>query len=328
MISQRACDAQWYAKLPRAKLSDKKCWTAMQCLITQRRESGIAPVVLECGGAFFRTPSSMYDASFELCLRHLHKQSVPLGEACNVQQLLENRVTHALNLPGRYVPAVDGSVSTLMPPEAEAEAEAEASPKTTDPPEADDMPEAMEIPQTPDTLKAMDTPKAQDTPYFMFQTPNFDMEADLQQRAAKESMTEPPEANDSAGELSIVENIPEDREAEKAPEADPPETVHMHCFVLQPRTLDMQDILPTPPTEEPVTTPLQAENSAQHVAEEGQRVTNPATMEAATISCASAGKHRHREHNARWGYHTERHAEHWKKYRPNGRHRVWQPRRA
>ena len=66
----------------------------------------------------------MYDASFELCLRHLHMQTVPLREACNVQQLLENRAMHALDLPGRYVPATDGSVSTLTSPEAEGAPEA------------------------------------------------------------------------------------------------------------------------------------------------------------------------------------------------------------
>ena len=125
MNPDRARDARWYAKLPRVRLSDKKQFTTIHCLILQRNESGAAPIVLDCDGMFFKTPSAMYDASFELCLRHLHMQTVPLHEACNVQQLLENRATHALKLPGRYVPTTDGSVSTLTPPETDAEAEAE-----------------------------------------------------------------------------------------------------------------------------------------------------------------------------------------------------------
>ena len=144
MNPDRARDARWYTKLPRVRLSDKKQFTAIHCLILQRSESGVAPVALECGGVFFKTPSAMYDASFELCLRHLHMQTVPLHEACNVQQLLENRATHALKLPGRYVPATDGSVSTLH--------EAADLPEANDPaaglPEANDS--AGDLPEAND----------------------------------------------------------------------------------------------------------------------------------------------------------------------------------
>ena len=87
--------------------------------MTQHNKSGVAPVVLERTGRGFKTPNAMYDTNVELCMRILHMQTVPLHEACNVQQLMGNRSTHALNLPGRYVPSMDGSVPTLTPPEAE-----------------------------------------------------------------------------------------------------------------------------------------------------------------------------------------------------------------
>ena len=113
-----ARESQWYRRLPRLKLSDKKLWATIYCLIQQRSESGVAPVVLETtDGAFFRTPSAMYDAALELTLRHLHLARIPLeDEVCTLHTLLENRAMEALKLPGRYVPAEDGSVATVAPP--------------------------------------------------------------------------------------------------------------------------------------------------------------------------------------------------------------------
>eukprot|EP00973_Karenia_brevis_P003292 452922-Karenia_brevis.AAC.1 len=73
----------------------------------------------------------MCDACFEISLRHLHKKTVPLDEACSVQALLQNRSSEALKRPGCYVPVADGSVTILMPPEVEAVDIAEA-PGATD----------------------------------------------------------------------------------------------------------------------------------------------------------------------------------------------------
>ena len=89
-------------------------WATLYCIVAQRRPDGVALVVLETAdGQYLRCPPK-YEASFELCLRHLHKRHTPLdGAACNIGALLVNRATEALKLPGRYVPLADGSVEDL-----------------------------------------------------------------------------------------------------------------------------------------------------------------------------------------------------------------------
>ena len=209
----------------------------------------------------FKTPSAMYDASFELCLRHLHMQEVPLHEACNVQRLLENRATHALGQPGRYVPAINGSVSTLTPPLEVCTHVAL---------DADGV--AMGLAGVDDAHGACN-------------------------------------AEDSAVGLTGVDD---------APEADTPEDVQ--CFVLWPRTADMQDLRLAPPVDESVITQPEVKHPEQPVAKEpvAKQVTTPKGTPHAT--------RRQTHHNARWGYHADRHAR--KRHRANGHHVVWQPRIA
>ena len=48
----------------------------------------------------------------------------PAARSVQRSAVAGNRATHALNLPGRYVPVVDGSVSTLTPLEANGTPEA------------------------------------------------------------------------------------------------------------------------------------------------------------------------------------------------------------
>ena len=118
VTAEMAHDSQWYRKLPRLRVSDKMRWATIYCLLPQRAENGVAPVVLETAdGACFRTPSAMYDATLELTLRHLHLAQIPIqDDVCTLSALLENRAMEALKLPARYVPAVDGSVATVAPP--------------------------------------------------------------------------------------------------------------------------------------------------------------------------------------------------------------------
>ena len=119
----RPGDALWLASLPRATESVKHDWRAIHCLVTQRRDDGVAPVVLETtAGDCLRSPVK-YECAFELCLRHLHRRHIPLDVACTVGALLSNRAAHALKLPGRWVPTPDGVVdyaTQSLRPEEEA----------------------------------------------------------------------------------------------------------------------------------------------------------------------------------------------------------------
>ena len=115
MNSTLARDANWYAKLPKLKLADKALWSTTHCLLHQRRPDGSAPVVLETdAGAFYRLPP-LYDAIFELSLRHTHKSGSLPQTAMTLQGLVQQQVLAALNMPGRYVPRADGSVEKLHP---------------------------------------------------------------------------------------------------------------------------------------------------------------------------------------------------------------------
>ncbi len=106
----RPGDASWLASVPRVMESARHDWRAIHCLVAQRRDDGIAPIVLETtGGDCLRSPPK-YEGAFELCLRHLHGRRTPLDVACTVGALLSNRAAHALKLPGRWVPTPDGVV--------------------------------------------------------------------------------------------------------------------------------------------------------------------------------------------------------------------------
>ena len=92
----RPGDEIWLNGLPRARESAKYDWKAIHCLVSQRRDDGLAPIVLETTeGQCLRSPAK-YEGAFELCLRHLHGRRTPLDGECTVAALLSNRAAHAL----------------------------------------------------------------------------------------------------------------------------------------------------------------------------------------------------------------------------------------
>ena len=108
-------DHTWLAGLARAKLSVRYDFKAIHVLAPFRDKEGVAPVVLQLTDGYLRAPVFM-EATFELCLRHLHRSSErsPVHDRkMTVQALLADRATAALKLPGRYVPTVDGLVVDL-----------------------------------------------------------------------------------------------------------------------------------------------------------------------------------------------------------------------
>ncbi len=111
-------DQIWIASLVRAKATAKYEFVAIHVLAPFRNHEGVAPVVLETQDGYLRAPAHM-EATFELCLRHLHRSGKPWPDQGRVtpQALLANRAMEALKLPGRYVPTVDGKVLVMEPTE-------------------------------------------------------------------------------------------------------------------------------------------------------------------------------------------------------------------
>ena len=118
-------DAIWVNGLPRARATTKYTFVGIHVVAPLRDRQGVAPVVLETGDGYLRAPVHM-EAAFELCLRHLHRVSVPWpysDTGITPQVLLANRAMEALKLPGKYVPTAEGNVLVLEEPSDHAESQ-------------------------------------------------------------------------------------------------------------------------------------------------------------------------------------------------------------
>lgn len=124
-------DASWVDGLPRARAAVKSAFVCIHVLAPLRDRQGVAPVVLQTRDGYLRAPAHM-EAAFELCLRHLHRISVPWPDQGYVtpQALLANRAMEALKLPGKYVPTADGNVLVLEEPSDHAESQVHPPPST------------------------------------------------------------------------------------------------------------------------------------------------------------------------------------------------------
>jgi len=108
-------DPSWVASLPRVRVSFKYNFTAIHVL-APLRNAGVAPVVLQAGELYLRAPANL-EASFELCLRHLHCMKIPWPSDAimTANTLLADRAMEALRLPARFIPTVEGEVLDLGP---------------------------------------------------------------------------------------------------------------------------------------------------------------------------------------------------------------------
>lgn len=114
MATPRMNDPTWVAGLVRARATTKYEFVAIHVLAPLRNHEGVAPVVLQTQGEYWRAPAPM-EAAFELCLRHLNRLSITWPEQSHVtpQALLANRAMEALKLPGKYVPTAAGKVIVM-----------------------------------------------------------------------------------------------------------------------------------------------------------------------------------------------------------------------
>ena len=117
MATPRMNDASWVDGLPRARATIKYAFVGIHVLAPLRGRQGVAPVVMQTSDGYFRAPAHM-EAAFELCLRHLHRMSVPWPDSTETtpQGLLANRAMEALKLPGRFVPTAEGKVIVMESP--------------------------------------------------------------------------------------------------------------------------------------------------------------------------------------------------------------------